>query len=236
MRESAHRANTEIENLARVATVSTSHKFLHGRAAESNFLLRQQDSPLYKCACPRPVLAAVAASNNFCGNGESTVADEQVEFTSEQIQAPDSANPAPWKWTSSSVTVTIVALNALVYILMLARGLSWIQPSAYDLLAWGADYGPRTLDGQWWRMFVSLFLHYGIIHLAFNMWVLANIGPFIESLSGRASFLILYIVAGLGGGAASLVGIRRQWARAPAEQSLVSTELCSHSCFVTAKS
>ncbi len=164
------------------------------------------------------------------------MADEQVEFTSEQIQAPDSANPAPWKWTSSSVTVTIVALNALVYILMLARGLSWIQPSAYDLLACGADYGPRTLDGQWWRMFVSLFLHYGIIHLAFNMWVLANIGPFIESLSGRASFLILYIVAGLGGGAASLVGIRRQWARAPAEQSLVSTELCSHSCFVTAKS
>jgi len=121
-----------------------------GWTAESNFLLRQQDSPLYMCACPRPALAAVAALalNNFCGNGESTVADEQIEFTSERIPPPDSPNAAPWKWTSSSVTVTIVALNALVYILMVARGLSWIQPSAYDLLAWGAYYGPRTLNGQ----------------------------------------------------------------------------------------
>jgi hypothetical protein len=54
-------------------------------------------------------------------------------------------------------------------------------------------------------MLFSLFLHFGIIHLAFNLWVLANIGPFIESLSGRISYLILYLVAGLGGGTASLV-------------------------------
>jgi rhomboid protease GluP len=125
-----------------------------------------------------------------------------LEPTSPQPDAPAAAQP---KWASASVTLTLIALNALVYLIMVIAGVSWIEPNAYSVLPWGADYGPLTLGGQWWRMFASLFLHFGIIHLAFNMWVLANIGPFMESLSGHVSFLILYLVAGLGGGAASLV-------------------------------
>ncbi len=54
-------------------------------------------------------------------------------------------------------------------------------------------------------MFTSLFVHFGILHLFFNMLVLFNIGPFIESLSGRASYLILYLISGIGGGVASLL-------------------------------
>jgi len=134
------------------------------------------------------------------------VAHEEALVNLEPASAqPDASDAAQRTWASASITLAIIALNALVYLVLVIRGVSWINPSAYDLLAWGADYGPRTLNGQSWRMLVSLFLHFGIIHLAFNMWVLANIGPFMESLSGRVSYLLLYIVSGLGGGAASLV-------------------------------
>jgi rhomboid protease GluP len=117
---------------------------------------------------------------------------------------PEDAAEPQSTWRSSAATTTLIAINTLIFLLMVAKGVSFISPTADSVLAWGADYGPRTLNGQWWRMFTSLFLHFGIIHLAFNMLVLANIGPFMESLSGRVSYLILYIVSGIGGGAASL--------------------------------
>lgn len=103
-----------------------------------------------------------------------------------------------------SVTIILIALNVLVYLLMVFRGVSAFDPSADSVLKWGADYGPLTLHGQWWRMLVSTFLHFGIIHLLFNMYVLFSIGLFMESLAGRVPFIALYLVCGLGGSAASL--------------------------------
>jgi len=134
--------------------------------------------------------------------------DQTINPRSEQFSPPlpeDAAEPQA-KWGSSAVTLTLIAINTLIFLLMVAKGVPFLSPTADSVLAWGADYGPRTLNGQWWRMFASMFLHFGIIHLVFNMLVLANIGPFMESLSGRVSYLILYIVSGIGGGAASLRG------------------------------
>jgi rhomboid protease GluP len=87
---------------------------------------------------------------------------------------------------------------------MVLQGVSVFNPTAESVLRWGADYGPLTLHGQWWRMVVSTFLHFGIIHLLFNMFVLFNIGLFLEILAGRVPFVVLYLVCGLGGSAASL--------------------------------
>jgi rhomboid protease GluP len=101
-------------------------------------------------------------------------------------------------------TIVLIALNVLVFVLMVLRGVSAFNPTALSVLKWGADYGPLTLHGQWWRMFVSTFLHFGIIHLLFNMFVLFSIGLFMENLAGRVPFVVLYLVCGLGGSAASL--------------------------------
>jgi rhomboid protease GluP len=49
-----------------------------------------------------------------------------------------------------------------------------------------------------------MFVHIGLLHLLFNLWVLANIGPLMERLVGPVGFLILYLFAGLAGSAASL--------------------------------
>jgi membrane associated rhomboid family serine protease len=105
---------------------------------------------------------------------------------------------------SAGLTIAIIALNVAVFGLMVMTGVSPLNPSADIVLKWGADYGPLTLNGQWWRPFTSLFLHFGLAHLLFNMVVLANIGRFMETLLGKAAYLILYIVSGLGSAVASL--------------------------------
>jgi len=55
------------------------------------------------------------------------------------------------------------------------------------------------LGHDYWRLFTSMFLHGGLIHLAFNMWALWAIGGFIEAAVGRLKFVIIYFVSGLAG-------------------------------------
>jgi rhomboid protease GluP len=117
--------------------------------------------------------------------------------------APDTPRLALKDWFRCA-TIVLIASNVLVFLVMVLQGVSVFAPTADSVLRWGADYGPLTLHGQWWRMVVSTFLHFGLIHLLFNMFVLFNIGLFLESLAGRVPFVVLYLVCGLGGSAASL--------------------------------
>ena len=52
---------------------------------------------------------------------------------------------------------------------------------------------------QPWRFVMAVFLHGSVIHIAFNMWVLMDIGPQIEELYGSARYLFIYVVTGIGG-------------------------------------
>jgi rhomboid protease GluP len=63
----------------------------------------------------------------------------------------------------------------------------------------GALYGPRLLQGEWWRLLTSCFLHNGWQHLAMNMLTLYLIGASAERMWGHWGFLILFLVSGLGG-------------------------------------
>jgi rhomboid protease GluP len=102
------------------------------------------------------------------------------------------------------VTPALVGVNLLVFILMTASGVSMFDPTIPDLLRWGADFGPMTITGEWWRLLTSTFLHIGLIHILLNMWVLAEAGPLVERMIGNVGFLLLYLVAGLTGSLASL--------------------------------
>jgi rhomboid protease GluP len=98
----------------------------------------------------------------------------------------------------------VVAACVAVYSAQVASGLDWWEPRAADMLAWGATYGPRTAGGEEWRLLTHLFLHGGLLHLAFNMWVLWDVGRFVERQTGPAAFLASYLAAGIAGGLASL--------------------------------
>jgi membrane associated rhomboid family serine protease len=57
--------------------------------------------------------------------------------------------------------------------------------------------------GEYYRLLTSAFMHGGILHIMFNMWVLLALGPTLESLLGRSRFLALYLLSALGGSVAS---------------------------------
>ncbi len=103
-----------------------------------------------------------------------------------------------------AVAPVLLGLNVAIFGLMLAWGLHPMQPAIDDLIRWGANYGPKTTQGEWWRMFTCMFLHIGLLHLLFNMVALWNVGSFMERLLGSTGFLVLYVVAGLLGSVASV--------------------------------
>ena len=66
------------------------------------------------------------------------------------------------------------------------------------LVRLGACYGPSIFIGrEWYRLVTAMFLHGGLIHIAFNMMVLMDLGPMVEEVYGSARFLFLYVVSGI---------------------------------------
>jgi membrane associated rhomboid family serine protease len=92
----------------------------------------------------------------------------------------------------------------LVFAAMVATGVSALNPTADAVLDWGANYGPRTLGGEPWRLVANVFVHFGIIHLAANMFALWSAGAVIERLFGPLAFAAIYFAAGLTGSIISL--------------------------------
>lgn len=96
-----------------------------------------------------------------------------------------------------AVTPIIIDLNMLVFICMVLSGVSIISPTNHNLINWGADFRPITLDGQSWRLITNCFLHIGIFHLLFNMYALLYIGILLEPRLGSWRFGIAYLVTGI---------------------------------------
>ncbi len=98
-------------------------------------------------------------------------------------------------------TYIFIGINVILWILLELSGGS---TDTRTLLSFGAKHSVLiALDGEWWRLFTSMFLHIGIMHLAFNSIALYYLGLTVERMFGYARFLILYLSAGLIGSIAS---------------------------------
>jgi membrane associated rhomboid family serine protease len=99
--------------------------------------------------------------------------------------------------TKPRVTYALIAINLVIFA---AQYLQGIQTLAIDYGMWPVGI---VVDNEWWRLFTSAFLHGSFLHIAFNMYVLFLLGPTLERILGHTRFLILYVVAALGGSVAS---------------------------------
>lgn len=65
-------------------------------------------------------------------------------------------------------------------------------------------FGPCINDREWYRVITGGFLHAGMLHLAFNMFALYNIGPFLERYLGRVKFVLVYFISLVAGSIGAL--------------------------------
>jgi membrane associated rhomboid family serine protease len=88
------------------------------------------------------------------------------------------------------ITYALIAINVLAFVVQMASG-----TLERDLALWP----PGVAQGQFYRLVTAAFLHYGAMHLLFNMWALYVVGPPLEAWLGRLRFGALYALSGLGG-------------------------------------
>lgn len=100
--------------------------------------------------------------------------------------------------------MALLIANAAVFALMTFKGVPLLHPSAEAIRPWGANFGPLTLGGQWWRMLTAAFVHIGLTHLLVNAWCLWDLGFMAEQLYGGRTFLAVYLLSALSG---SLVSV-----------------------------
>ena len=102
------------------------------------------------------------------------------------------------------VTYGIIAITVLIFILMAVNGAGIFEANGYVHRKWGSNYGPLTLTGDWWRLITNVFIHFGIIHLALNMYCLYIVGVYLEPMLGKQKYIAAYFCTGV---LASLVSL-----------------------------
>nr|WP_308657006.1 rhomboid family intramembrane serine protease [uncultured Agathobacter sp.] len=101
------------------------------------------------------------------------------------------------------ITMAVIAVNIIVFAVMSIFGNTL---DAQYMAEHGAMYPPYVAEnGQYWRLFTSMFMHFGLMHILNNMVMLGAVGRIVEIAMGHVRFLIAYIVAGICGGALSYV-------------------------------
>lgn len=94
-------------------------------------------------------------------------------------------------------TVLLVAANVIVFLALSFQGMT---EDGRFMLQHGAMYVPYVIGkGEYYRLFTSMFLHFGYDHLFNNMIALAAMGWNLELDMGKIKFLIVYFVSGLAG-------------------------------------
>lgn len=122
---------------------------------------------------------------------------------------PDVATRAKF-WSARQpllVTMALIVVNVAVYIWVIAqdpssaasRGISEGQ------LRLGLNARIVEFTGEWYRVVTSGFLHFGLLHIGFNMYLLYLLGQLLEPSIGRVRFALVYFAALLGGSAGAML-------------------------------
>jgi membrane associated rhomboid family serine protease len=107
---------------------------------------------------------------------------------------------------AAPATYALIAINVIVFLVEIAQG----QGGFYELgisrfMANFALFGPSVAEGEWYRLVTSGFLHEGIIHIGFNMFLLLILGRLLEPALGTPRFLVLYFASLLAGSLGALI-------------------------------
>ena len=147
-----------------------------------------------------------------CSNCGRPICTDCMTATSVGMRCPECAKQKTQVRTVRSlgtdpmVTYVLIAVNVLAAIGSGSLfGGGGRTRAFFDLALIGNNSGFGVADGEYWRLITGGFLHSGLIHLLFNMWILLFLGRELEPVLGRARFIALYVTSLLGGSAGALL-------------------------------
>lgn len=143
-----------------------------------------------------------------CG-AELTVNEEGVAPVLCDRCAGRATNRARWSLRTGTfrdipATSLLFIINVGVFLSMPLMGINPFDPSGQGLIRIGANYGPYTVGGEYWRLVTAGFIHGGFLHIAMNMWCLWYLGRISERLFGSWQTFATYLVTGVGGALLSI--------------------------------
>lgn len=105
------------------------------------------------------------------------------------------------KISACKITLLLIVFNIAVYLVagyLDTRAFESLSQTSF-LIDWGGNVPALTLSGEYWRLFTSMFLHIGFLHLAVNMLALWSLGVILEARMRPLVFLGVYLLSGLCG-------------------------------------
>ncbi|MDO5652303.1 MAG: rhomboid family intramembrane serine protease [Moraxella sp.] len=105
-------------------------------------------------------------------------------------------------------TFMLLLLIVGYFIVQFLMGVNIDSPSAQDLVKYGANFLPFSLNDEPWRLLSSGFLHIGLMHLLFNGFALYYFGQVLEQIMGAWRFLALFLLSVVGG---NLLNLSMGW-------------------------
>lgn len=105
------------------------------------------------------------------------------------------------------VTNTLIAINVAIYVVLavlsmtVAGGLGQLGAIDNNLIVLaGGQLNYLVAQGQVWRIFTAMFLHFNLLHIGLNMLSLFLIGGVVEMVYGKWRYLLIYLGSGIAGG------------------------------------
>jgi membrane associated rhomboid family serine protease len=146
-----------------------------------------------------------------CSNCGRPICPDCMTPTPVGMRCPECANQRTPVRTLRSMAVeptatyALIALNVLVFIGSSAGGSALTGSTGGSVYDHFALFGPAVSGGDYWRLVTSGFLHYGLFHIALNMYALFWLGRMIEPAIGHGRFLALYFASLLTGSLGALI-------------------------------
>lgn len=128
------------------------------------------------------------------------------ECASQRTKVVRNPTGTPSGFESTPATYVLIAINVIVFLIEIATGAGGLfSTKITQFIADFGLFGPSVAEGEWYRLVTSGFLHLGILHIGFNMFLLLILGRLLEPALGTPRFLVLYFASLLAGSFGALV-------------------------------
>lgn len=101
--------------------------------------------------------------------------------------------------------LVLVAIGFLTEIMLGVPPVNVQNADLPALVQSGAIFPPAVKAGEYWRLVSAIFIHIGLLHLAFNTWALYQLGTLFEWIFGSRRLLATFFITGICASIASVL-------------------------------